>query len=317
MTVIDIQAHEDTINSICLIDDPFCYVTCSKDKKIKIWSFTNELLGEINTQPSISHIDKNKFDWKFKVDWEKLKEKEITEVIKIFEQIGGEPIKFDETKLEDMNQVKTNEEIALNLQQDKNLQTQKKDRKRFKPIEEQRKKIAEQNQEDKETNNTIDDQQHQEIKANISKVVNPILYNVGMTEMVRTLFEGNKATKEEEKEKTGKEKNVLDKKMLQGINKIQALNNNPLKSTNKNALYADKYAKSYNKNSNEESIYHYNNVLPKIKPNYSQNKYIMLNLIRERLIDFLVMNNTNQVMIIAAQLEEQVFQIIHYKRTVN
>ncbi len=266
MAIADIAAHEDTINSISLIEDPFSYVTCSKDKKVKIWSFNGEILGEISTQPSLGHTDRKLADWKFKVDWEKLKEKEITEVIKIFENLGGEPIKFDESKLDE---VTTNIKVEDNKRNEKVIQIPK-ERSRYKPLELQKKKDSEKKEEN-DDNNNIDDQYHQEIIENIDKVVKPPLFNVGLTEMVRTLFDGNKQTKEEEKDKTGKEENALDKKLKQGINKIQSINNSSYKPVNKGNLYADKYSKVEDKHSMEDSIYHFPNRLPKIK---EDNKYI-------------------------------------------
>lgn len=111
MTTQDFKAHDDAITSICLIDDPISFVTASKDKKVKIWSFNCKLLGEINTAPSLNHINPNKENWKFIVDYEKLKEREIEEVIEIFEELGGTPIKFDESKLVETVQEYSNENI--------------------------------------------------------------------------------------------------------------------------------------------------------------------------------------------------------------
>lgn len=238
MTVQDSKAHEDTITGLSLIDDPFSYVSCSKDKKIKIWSFELELLGELNTSPNLNQIvPKKKEDWKFKLDWEKLKEEEISEVIKIFEELGGTPIKFDESKLEEV--VVDYKPVEVKKRQDKIIMPNKR---RFKPLEEYKKALIE-NNDDKENNVNIDDQYHQEIIDNINKVIYPNMYNVGLSEMTKNLLEGNKNIKEEEKEKGNKDKNLVENKTKQKINKIQALNNATFKNMNKNMLYSEKMFK--------------------------------------------------------------------------
>lgn len=279
MTVNDLKAHNDEITGICLIEDPFSYVTCSKDKKIKIWSFNYILLGEINTMSNINSNPINQqSEWKFKVDWEKLKKQEITEVINIYEELEYSPISIDEAKLdkEDMP-LEDKEEFIEKVKKLPILDIKKKDRRRFKPIEEKKKRLYEIN-DDKDNMANIDDQNHQEIIDNINKTIMPQTFNTGLCEMVRNLFDTNKVIKEEDKDLGFyRNKEFLDKKTKQGINKIQTLNSNVYIEPNKNNLFAEKYIKN-NKLINRNNADIVNNNLPiinnKIKYNNSNNKYL-------------------------------------------
>lgn len=219
MTTQDFKAHEDAITSICLIDDPISFVTASKDKKVKIWSIKCNLLGEINTAPSINHINPNKENWKFHVDYEKLKEREIEEVIEIFEELGGTPIKFDESKLIETVQDNSSENIIKKQKKEVILPSKR----RYKPLEEY-KKLLKDNLDDRENNINIDDQYHQEIKDGIEKTLNPNLYNIGMVEMVRTLMNGKSGVKEEENNNKSNDKHLLDKATKNKISKINSVN---------------------------------------------------------------------------------------------
>jgi hypothetical protein len=93
--VREFQAHDDAITHISKINEPSCFVTCSKDKKFKIWNYNCEILGEVHTQPPLNYYNPNPVEWKFKIDWEKLKEEEIIKVIEIYESLGGEASKYD------------------------------------------------------------------------------------------------------------------------------------------------------------------------------------------------------------------------------
>lgn len=244
MTVIDFSAHDDAITCLSMIQDPFSYMTSSKDKKVRIWSFDNQILGELNTAPSLNQImPKRSEEWKFKVDWEKLKVEEISEVIKMFEDLGGTPVKFDESKLEEP--VVETKKAEVKKKQEKVVVT---NRRRFKPLEEYKKALIE-NNDDRENNLNIDDQYHQEIVDNINKVIYPNLYNVGLTEMAKNLLEGNKIMKEEEKDKGSKDKNLVENKTKFKVNKIQAIQNAPLKNINKGALFSEKNIRPEDKNS--------------------------------------------------------------------
>ena len=40
--ISEFQAHSDAITSLTLLDKPFSIISCSKDKKFKIWSIESE-----------------------------------------------------------------------------------------------------------------------------------------------------------------------------------------------------------------------------------------------------------------------------------
>lgn len=287
MAVITYQAHEDSINSMTLINDPFSYISCSKDKKVRIWSFDNQLLGEIDTRISFSQNDRRVFDWKFKVDWEKLKEKEFNEVINIYEEIGGEEVKFDEGKLLELD-VKMKNESKFNREnkvKDHKITQIERDRRRFKPIEEKRKKIEEK-QDDNENSTNIDDQSLKEIHKDIKKILLPAYNNIGLVEIVKTVIDtdGNKQT-EHKKEEQGKENDILDKKIKNNINEIQPMTNNKLSNKiKKNNLNTEKLKKpNENKQEKKEkqemeeknrTVNHKSLILPQISSKEGKNKYL-------------------------------------------
>ena len=145
MAIKEFVAHDDTITCMTLVDDPLCILTSSKDKKCKIWSIYGILLGEINTNPSMNQIDSglgNK--WKFTLDWERLKQNEVEEVIQIFEDLNGEPALIDENKL--------NEEVPVEHKDYNRKNNLEKDYifkiKRHKPIKEFKKHVNENNNDD-------------------------------------------------------------------------------------------------------------------------------------------------------------------------
>ncbi len=98
--VREFQAHEQAITNISKIKEPFSFITSSKDKKLKIWNFNCELIGEINTHPSLYEMTQGiRTEWKFEIDWEKHKEQEIEHLIKIYEELGGQSHKLDGDQL--------------------------------------------------------------------------------------------------------------------------------------------------------------------------------------------------------------------------
>ena len=148
--VREFQAHEDAITSIIKIDDPLSFVTCSKDKKFKIWNFQCEILGEVNTQHGINNLDAPKVDWRFIIDWEKLKEQEIDEVIRIFDNVGGEPAKYDHNLHSDeANSDLNKEEFKQELKKTTKIENVGK-KKRYKPLEIQSSKKDDNDNEDSE-----------------------------------------------------------------------------------------------------------------------------------------------------------------------
>ena len=88
----EFKAHNDEINSITILLEPICFITCSKDKLVKIWNLDNECLGIISPFIKLDKNDKSIPKWNFRVDEEKLLEKEINEVVGIFEKVGARRI---------------------------------------------------------------------------------------------------------------------------------------------------------------------------------------------------------------------------------
>ena len=88
----EFKAHEDEINSITVLLEPICYITCSKDKFVKIWNLNDECLGIISPFIKLNPNDKSIPKWNFRVDEEKLLEDEINEVVGIFEKVGARRI---------------------------------------------------------------------------------------------------------------------------------------------------------------------------------------------------------------------------------
>ncbi len=84
----EFRAHNDEINSITILLEPICFITCSKDKLVKIWNLDNECLGVISPFIKLNKNDKSIPKWSFRVDEEKLLEKEMNEVVSIFEKVG-------------------------------------------------------------------------------------------------------------------------------------------------------------------------------------------------------------------------------------
>ena len=88
----EFKAHNDEINSITVLLEPICFITCSKDKLVKIWNLDNECLGVISPFIKLNKNDPSIPKWSFRVDEEKLLEKEMDEVVGIFEKVGARRI---------------------------------------------------------------------------------------------------------------------------------------------------------------------------------------------------------------------------------
>ena len=88
----EFRAHNDEINCITLLLEPLCFITCSRDKFVKIWSINCDCLGVISPFIKINKNDKRFPQWKFKINEEKILEDEINEVVGIFEKVGARKI---------------------------------------------------------------------------------------------------------------------------------------------------------------------------------------------------------------------------------
>ena len=87
----EFKAHNDEITCITVLMEPLSFVTCSKDKFVKIWSIDCQCLGVISPFIKITKNDKIP-EWNFKINEEKILEDEISEVVGIFEKVGARKI---------------------------------------------------------------------------------------------------------------------------------------------------------------------------------------------------------------------------------
>ena len=106
----EFKAHNDEINCITVLFEPICFITCSKDKLVKIWDLNDECLGVISpyikpnqNEPAIQH------KWNFKVDEEKLLQDEINEVVGIFEKVGARRIARGSKEDREVDNIKVEE----------------------------------------------------------------------------------------------------------------------------------------------------------------------------------------------------------------
>lgn len=82
------KIHESEIIHLSLIEEPFSFMTIGKDQRVKIWNWNCEIIGEIYT--GINPIPPPLAEWKFNVDWEKLKKQEIEELLDIVQEVEGD-----------------------------------------------------------------------------------------------------------------------------------------------------------------------------------------------------------------------------------
>lgn len=139
LLIKEYQAHEDQILQLNLIKDPFSFITCSKDKKFKIWTIQGDCIGEVNVGATILNNDlKNTCEWKFKIDWEKLKLEEMAEVLRIYSNVNIYSSSNDDGNMGE--NLITDENIdERGKKKDNKQETQIIKKKRYKPLEEAKK----------------------------------------------------------------------------------------------------------------------------------------------------------------------------------
>lgn len=122
------------------IKDPFSFITCSKDKRFKIWTIQGDCIGEVNIGASVLNAEvKPTAEWKFKIDWEKLKLEEMNEVMRIYSNVSGNSISLKDEHYTGDNLV-TDEDIdEKGKKKEKVQETQVVRKKRYKPLEETKK----------------------------------------------------------------------------------------------------------------------------------------------------------------------------------
>jgi len=136
----EFQAHDDHIINIYQIKDPFSFITCSKDKRFKIWTIQGYCLGEVDVCASVLNTEIRPIcDWKFKIDWEKLKLEEMNQVIKIYSNISGNSVSLKDEHYSGENLITDDNIEEKGKKKDKLTETQIVRKKRFKPLEETKK----------------------------------------------------------------------------------------------------------------------------------------------------------------------------------
>lgn len=140
LLVREFQAHEDQIININQIKDPFAFITCSKDKRFKIWTIQGDCIGEVNVGASVLNNElKPICEWKFKIDWEKLKLEEMNEVMRIYSNVSGNSLSLKDEHNTGEHLV-TDENIDEKGKKKDKLPEEKVVRKkRYKPLEETKK----------------------------------------------------------------------------------------------------------------------------------------------------------------------------------
>ena len=133
MILLEKRAHFEKIVSLEIIKDPPSFATCSKDYFFKIFNFNGECLGAINILPKMSKHKVGNIKWNFKIDDKKILEKEIKEVVDIFENIGVEPIIIG-SDLDEQIKRERKEETKEKNEENKIVNKKQKIKQRFKKI---------------------------------------------------------------------------------------------------------------------------------------------------------------------------------------
>ena len=132
------RGHLDAINDVTFIEDPKSIVTISNDMYLRVWDELFNLIGEINIFPNETnnkYFKTNLVPWTFKVNEKKIIEKEINEVVDIFESVGIKKIIFDSDEdkknsnlkiMEKEEKIKKTKENAENDEEKKKREIRKK-----------------------------------------------------------------------------------------------------------------------------------------------------------------------------------------------
>ena len=200
----EFRAHFDEITDILIIEEPFCFVTSSKDKFVKIWNFQCENIGCINVLPKLSKINFEYPKWNFVVNEKKILEKEITELVEIFEEVGLEKIGIG-----------TKEDKAVNnmvFEDDKieEVKIEKKEKiapikKRFKKIEKGFNKIVK--KDDNKINMSYEDFFVMDAQKKIENIIKEEVPKQGINEITLKII-NNVVNKDENKKNYEEKKNM-------------------------------------------------------------------------------------------------------------
>ena len=228
------KGHLDSINDIEFIEDPKSIVTISNDLYMRIWDENFDLIGEINIFPNEinnKYLKKNLVPWSFKINEKKILEKEINEVVEIFENVGIKRIVFDSP--ED----KANEKLKIVKIEEKKVKTIKEnekndDEKLKKRFEELRKKKFEIKKDEFEYTNGYEMIFLKNLTSNIEFLLQSKSAKEGMGEISNNLMSSmivqkNKIFQKKRKEKQSSfktKKKIIKNQNLNLTRKFDALN---------------------------------------------------------------------------------------------
>ena len=226
------RGHLDAINDITFVEDPISIVTISNDMYMRVWDKKFELIGEINIFPNETN---NKFTkqhlvpWGFKVNEKRIIEKEINEVVEIFESVGIKKIIFgseEDQQNEALKKMKK-EEKARNTK--KNVENEEDLRKRTQV----RRKKYEMKKDEFEYTTGYELVFLKNLTTNIEFLLQNKLYKEGMGEISNNLMSSMINEKNKIFSKKNKEKQI-SMNSIKKYNKIKALSHlNNINAKNK------------------------------------------------------------------------------------
>ena len=216
--------HRDAIINIEIIKKPLSFVTCSKDYFLKIHNFEGECLGKINILPNLTkeiNNNDNNIKWKFKINEKEIMEKEIRQIVDIFEKIGVEPIVIGSELDQEIKRKEMKEKKEKPIK--KKISVKKLyEKKRFKPIV----KVKEDKNKDEKDEDSYKENEYiaaeryfvQNSKNQIEKEIYGTNENNGIVEITNQLIEMT-VQKEEKKREIINNKDTEKKEFLFSINK--------------------------------------------------------------------------------------------------
>ena len=221
----EFKAHHEEITCITIINEPLSFATCSKDEYAKIFNFQCECIGVINVLPKLSKYPFPDIKWNFKINEKKILEREILEVVNVFENVGVNPIRIGSKLDLQLNKIKYEQKNH------ENKEYKKRERNLFK------KRIKPNSKEYIKKDGPlsgVEDIEHisfegyfvKKSQKNIESLLNYEFPKYGINEITNELIfsmvetEKNKKIKEKEKEREEREK---ERKIMEEIFKLKGI----------------------------------------------------------------------------------------------
>ena len=121
MVIYEKKIHDAAITNIEIIKEPLSFVSLSKDNILRIHNFEGVPIGKIIILPNLTRIEDDKIDWGFNINEKELMEKEIKQIVDIFENVGVEPILIGSELDEEMKKIQIKEaEKEKKVKEEKN-----------------------------------------------------------------------------------------------------------------------------------------------------------------------------------------------------